>query len=94
MLRLAAKPTTHLVLFSHAVVCDGQSMQRMPGSLRLLTKLCQDAKVPLYILNDSRSWGQQTHANLDDVLVDMKKTVSNNVVGLLLMTVFLTESFP
>lgn len=70
----------HETIHSHAVICDGAAMQRVPGSLRYLTKICRDAQVPLYILNDTRSWGSQTHSTLSDALVDLRKTVSDNVV--------------
>mmetsp|Transcript_16501 Transcript_16501/g.35660 ORF Transcript_16501/g.35660 Transcript_16501/m.35660 type:complete len:642 (+) Transcript_16501:171-2096(+) len=64
----------------HAVICDGAAMQRVPGSLRYLTKICREAGIPLYILNDPRSWGSQTHSTLSDALVDMRKTISDNVI--------------
>jgi len=64
----------------HAVICDGAAMQRVPGSLRYLTKICREAQIPLYILNDPRSWGSQTHSTLEDALVDLRKTVSDNVI--------------
>jgi len=64
----------------HAVICNGAAMQRVPGSLRYLTKICRDAQIPLYILNDTRSWGSQTHSNLSEAIVDMRKTVSNNII--------------
>ena len=64
----------------HAVICDGQAMQRVPGSLRYLSKICREAGIPLYILNDPRSWGSQTHSTLSDAIVDMRKVVSENVI--------------
>jgi hypothetical protein len=36
----------------HAVIADGEAMQRVPGSLRELVKCCRNANVPLYIVND------------------------------------------
>lgn len=71
-------------LHSHAVIADGAAMQRVPGSLRFLTKVCRDARVPLYILNDPRSWGRLTSASystLDDALVDLRRTVTDHVVS-------------
>ena len=68
----------------HAVIADGVAMQRVPGSLRFLTKVCRDARVPLYILNDPRSWGRLStgsYSSLDEVLVDLRKTVTDNVVS-------------
>merc|ERR1712130_196653 len=64
----------------HAVICDGAAMQRVPGSIRYLTKICDEADVPLCILNDPRSWGSQTHSTLSDAIIDMRKTVSGNVI--------------
>ncbi|KAL7548457.1 hypothetical protein ACHAWF_011737 [Thalassiosira exigua] len=64
----------------HAVICDGAALQRVPGSLRYVSKICRDAGIPLYILNDPRSWGSQTHAALSDALIDMRKAVSENVI--------------
>ncbi|KAL7527850.1 hypothetical protein ACHAXR_002162, partial [Thalassiosira sp. AJA248-18] len=63
----------------HAVICDGAVMRRVPGSLRYLTKICREAGIPLFILNDHRSWGSQTHSTLSDALVDMRKAISDNV---------------
>ena len=73
-----------LIRRSHAVIADGAAMQRVPGSLRFLTKVCRDAKVPLYILNDPRSWGRLTstsYSTLEDALVDLRRTVTDNVVS-------------
>ncbi|KAL9191434.1 hypothetical protein ACHAXT_001140 [Thalassiosira profunda] len=64
----------------HAVICDGAAMQRVPGSLRYLSKICRDSGIPLYIINDPRSWGAQTHSTLSTALVDMRKAVSDNVI--------------
>lgn len=64
----------------HAVICDGSAMQRVPGSLRYLTKICREAGIPLYVLNDPRTWGSQTHSTLSDALVDLKRAVSNNII--------------
>jgi len=36
----------------HAVIADGEAMQRVPGSLRELVRCCRAADVPLYIVND------------------------------------------
>ncbi len=66
------------------MVADGKAMQRVPGSLRFLTKVCRDANVPLYILNDPRSWGRlsdsRSYSTLDDALVDLRRTVSDNII--------------
>ena len=65
----------------HAVLCDGQAMQRVPGSLRYLAKICKEASVPLYIVNDPRTWmGSQTHSSLSDAAKDMRKSVSSTII--------------
>ena len=64
----------------HAVLADGAAMQRVPGSLRFLTKTCREANVPLYVLNDPRSWGGTTHKTLPDAIVDLRHAVSDNIV--------------
>ena len=65
----------------HVVICDGQAMQRVPGSLRYLAKICKEARVPLYILNDHRTWmGSQTHSSLSDAVGDMRKSISSTVI--------------
>ena len=61
-------------------MCDGSSMQRVPGSLRYLASVCRESGVPLYVLNDPRTWGCQTHPTLSDAIADMKRTVSDNIV--------------
>ncbi len=61
-------------------MCDGSAMQRVPGSLRYLARVCRESGVPLYVLNDPRTWGCQTHPTLSDAIADMKRTVSDNIV--------------
>jgi hypothetical protein len=59
-------------------------MQWVPGSLRFLTKVCRDAGVPLYVLNDPRSWGKLSssfYSTLDEALVDLRRTVTDNIVS-------------
>eukprot|EP00956_Cyclotella_meneghiniana_P027686 scaffold62759_cov75-Cyclotella_meneghiniana.AAC.4 len=68
----------------HAVIADGAAMQRVPGSLRFLTKVCRDAGVPLYILNDPREWGRfsdRSFSTLDEAIIDLSRTVSDNIVS-------------
>lgn len=65
----------------HAVIADGAALHRVPGSLRFLTKTCRDANVPLFILNDPRSWGSQTHSTLPEAVVDIRRSVTDNVVS-------------
>ncbi len=66
------------------MICDGSAMQRVPGSLRYLSKICREADIPIYVLNDPRKWGCQTHATLSNAILDMKKTVSDQIVSSLL----------
>ena len=80
--------TIDIQLCRHAVVCDVSSLQRVPGSLRYLSKLCREAGVPLYILNDPRTWGSQTHSTLSDAIVDMRKSISENIVSCCLNSMF------
>ena len=66
------------------MIVNGSAVQRVPGSLRFLTKVCRDADVPLYILNDPRSWGRLSpcsYSSLDEALADLRKTVTNNVIS-------------
>jgi len=65
----------------HAVLADGAALHRVPGSLRFLTKTCRDANVPLFIFNDPRSWGSQTHSTLSEAVVDIRRSVTDNVVS-------------
>lgn len=65
------------------MIADGTAMQRVPGSLRFLTRICREAKVPLYILNDPRSWASSNvnhYSTLDDALLDLRRTVTDNIV--------------
>ena len=64
----------------HAVIADGAAMQRVPGSLRFLQKVCHDNNVPLYIIHDPRVWGGNTHQDLPEALYDMRKTIKQNIV--------------
>ena len=64
----------------HAVIADGAAMQRVPGSMRFLQQTCQEAHVPLFIVNDPRVWGGNTHQDLNDALQDMRKTIKYNIV--------------
>lgn len=65
----------------HAVLADGEALHRVPGSLRFLTKTCREANVPLFILNDPRSWGSETHSTLSEAVVDIRRSVTDNVVS-------------
>ena len=65
----------------HAVIADGSAMQRVPGALRYLTKCCQEADVPLFIINDPRVWGGNTHQDLESAAKDMRKTLKARIVS-------------
>jgi hypothetical protein len=62
------------------VIADGAAMQRVPGSMKFLQRTCQEANVPLFIVNDPRVWGGNTHQDLEDALKDMRKTIKYNIV--------------
>jgi len=64
----------------HAVIADGSAMQRVPGSLRYLTKCCEEADVPLYVVNDPRVWGGNTHADVESAARDMRKAIKAQIV--------------
>lgn len=65
----------------HAVIADGSAMQRVPGSLRYLTKCCKEADVPLFIINDPRVWGGNTNKDLESAARDIRKTVKSRIVS-------------
>ena len=65
----------------HAVIADGSAMQRVPGALRYLTKCCQEADVPLFIINDPRVWGGNTHQDLESAAKDMRKTLKARIIA-------------
>lgn len=65
----------------HAVIADGSAMQRVPGSLRFLTKCCKEADVPLFIINDPRRWGGNTHNDVKGAVADMRKTIKSRMIA-------------
>lgn len=65
----------------HAVIANGAALQTVPGSLRLLQKLCKKADVPLFIVHDPRGWGGNTHDNLEEALRDMRSSIKNRVIS-------------
>jgi len=65
----------------HAVIADGSAMQRVPGSLRYLTKCCKEADVPLFIINDPRVWGGNTNKDLESAAKDIRKTIKSRIVA-------------
>jgi len=64
----------------HAVIANGAALQLVPSSLRLLQKLCKKADVPLFVVYDSRQWGGNTQASLQEALIAMRSTVKNRVI--------------
>ena len=76
----------------HAVIADGSAMQRVPGALRYLTKCCQEADVPLFIINDPRVWGGNTHQDLESAAKDMRKTIKARIVSNALTVSLLSSS--
>lgn len=64
----------------HAVIADGAALQSVPGSMQYLQRTCQEANVPLFIVNDPRVWGGNTHQDLNDALRDMRKTIKYDIV--------------
>jgi hypothetical protein len=65
----------------HAVIANGAALQLVPNSLRLLQNACRDHHVPLYVVQDPRVWGGNTHNDLGDVLRDLRKTVKSRIVA-------------
>ena len=65
----------------HAVIADEAAMQRVPGALRYLTKCCAEADIPLFIINDPRVWGGNTHSDLASAAKDMRKTLKARIVS-------------
>ena len=64
----------------HAVIADGAAMYSVPGSLLHLSRCCKEANVPLFIVNDPRTWGHNTHSDVTLAAQDLRKTVKNNFV--------------
>lgn len=64
----------------HAVIADGAAMYSVPGSLLHLSRCCKEANVPLFIINDPRTWGHNTHSDIALASRDLRKTVKTNVV--------------
>lgn len=63
------------------VIANGAAVQRVPGGLRLLQKTCRDANVLLYVVNDPRAWGGNTHHDLTDALRDVRRAVKRNIIS-------------
>ena len=64
----------------HAVIVNGAAMQRIPGSLRFLTNCCREANIPLFVVNDPRVWGQNTHVSLHEAARDIRKVIKRNML--------------
>lgn len=65
----------------HAVIADGSAIQRVPGSLRYLTKCCKEAGVPLFIINDPRVWGGNTNKDIESAAKDIRKRIKARIVS-------------
>lgn len=66
----------------HAVIANGAALQRVPSSLRLLQKACRKADdVPLFVIDDPRVWGGNTHSSLGEALKEMRSTAKNRVIA-------------
>ena len=65
----------------HAVIANGAALQRVPSSLRLLQKACRKANVPLFVIDDPRVWGGNTHSSLGEALKDMRSSIKNRVIA-------------
>lgn len=64
----------------HAVVANGVALNRVPGSLLLLRKTCDDLDIPLYIIHDPRRW-VSTNKDLNEAIRDLRQTVKANVIS-------------
>lgn len=64
----------------HAVIANGKTMHSVSGSLLHLSKLCKEANVPLFIINDPRSWGHNTHFSIKTAAQDLRKTIKKKIV--------------
>lgn len=64
----------------HVVLANGAALQKVPSALRLLQKECQQANIPLFVVYDPRSWGGNTHANLNQALVDVRTTLKHRFI--------------
>ena len=56
-------------------------MQRVPGALRTLAKSCAEANLPLFIINDPRVWGGNTHSDLKSAAEDLRRTLKARIVA-------------
>jgi len=64
----------------HAVIADGEAMQRVPGSLRELVRCCRQSDVPLFVINDPRVWGSNTHSDLASATLALRKSIKDRIV--------------
>lgn len=63
----------------HAIIANGRLLHRVPGSLLLLRKTCDDLGIPLYIIHDPRRW-VSTNKDLNEVIHDLRHTVKANII--------------
>lgn len=64
----------------HAVIADGAAMYSVPGSLLHLSRCCKEANVPLFVVNDPRTWGHNTHSDVTLAARDLRKSVKNHFI--------------
>jgi hypothetical protein len=65
----------------HAVVANGAELRKVPGSLRLLQRLCQQEQVPLFIYRDRHAWRRcHVHDNLNELLYNLRQMIQLHVV--------------
>jgi len=65
----------------HAVIANGAAIQRVPSALRMLQQTCREANVPLFVINDYRKWGGNTHEYFQQALFDMRFLVKEIVIS-------------
>ena len=64
----------------HAVIADGAAMYSVPGSLLHLSRCYKEANVPLFIINDPRTWGHNTHSDMALATHDLRNTVKQTII--------------
>lgn len=65
----------------HAVVANGTSLRQVPGSLRLLQRLCQQEQVPLFIYQDQHSWrGCFVYEDWNELICNLRQTIQQSVI--------------
>lgn len=67
----------------HAVIADAATFSLVPGSLRLLSRCCREADVPLYVVKDprGRSWAESTHDDVPKAARALRRNVKRRIVA-------------